>query len=274
MLVRSVTRRRKPRRGSGAFLYMRKLRYLTGTFTTFSPFFLLPPMNTRQARQDKRNQKIVAVLDAHATEVATIPAVADAAAELRQQLKLVQPALDQQMAACQGKGATATKNALEAPLIGQLVKTAAALNLYYKKMMRLDLAQALHLRRSEYEKLGQPALVAEAQHVADQLKEHLADLTAYGFKTGADTDLRKQVESYAASIPGNRTAGGTGKVGTGTVRATFKNLDDYVDGDFRSAIELLVDEHPTLYKLLREAMRIDDTGGGKKGQGGSTPPQP
>lgn len=55
-----------------------------------------------------------------------------------------------------------------------------------------------------------------------------------------------------------------GKLGTGTVQTVFKTLDDYVDGDFRSAVELLVDEHLELYKLLNYAMRIDDTGGGKK----------
>jgi CRP-like cAMP-binding protein len=221
-------------------------------------------MNRRQQNQDKRNQKIVAVLDAHAPELATVPAVAEAAADLRQRLSQVQPALSQQLASREGKGATQAKNNLEAPLIGQLVKAANALSLLYKKTGRLDQALALLLRRSEYEKLAQPALAAEAQELADQVRDNLGELAPYGYKKGADTQLRDQVAAYAASLPGRRTAAGRGKVGTATVRTVFQDVAAYIESDFRSAVELLVDEHPELYKLLREAMRIDDTGGSKK----------
>ena len=241
------------------------------------PFFA---MNRRQRNQDKRNNKLGAVLDAHASEVASIPAMADAAAELRRQLGLVQPAAGQQLKRRQGKGATQAKNDLEAPLIGQLVKAANALRLHYKKAGQLDLAEALHIRRSEYEKMPQPALVAEAQDVADQLRDNIANLAPYGYKKAAgttpgdDEKLGQQVKAYAASIPGSGVARGQGKLGTGTVRTVFKTLDEYVDGDFRSAVELLVDEHPALYQLLRDALRIDDTGGGKKGKDGGTGPVP
>jgi hypothetical protein len=234
-------------------------------------------MNRRQEKQDKRNQKLVAVLDEHATDVAIIPAMADANLELRRQLGLVQPAVSQQLQGRQGKGATQTKNALEAPLIGQLVKAANALSLLYKKQGHLDRAQALHLRRSEYEKMSQPTLVSEAKEVADQVSAVIALLTPYGFKKasttapGDDEKLQAQVAAYAASIPGNRSAAGRGKVGTATVRTVFRGLDAYVDGDFRSAVELLVDDHPELYALLREAMRIDDTGDRKKPKGGGGP---
>ena len=88
-------------------------------------------MNRRQKNQDKRNQKVVAVLDAHPAELLTVPAVAEAAADLRRRLGLVQPAVRKQQAGRQAKGATQTKNDLEAPLIQQLVKAANALNLYY-----------------------------------------------------------------------------------------------------------------------------------------------
>lgn len=229
-------------------------------------------MNRRQQNQDKRNQKIVAVLAAHPAELATVPAVAEAAADFRQRLALVPAALNQQLQSRQGKGATQTKNNLEAPLIGQLVKAANALYLRYKKAGRLDLAQALHLRRSEYEKLAQPALAAEVQYVADQVQENLSDLAPYGYKKGADEALIAQVAAYAASLPGSRTAAGRGKVATATVRTVFQDLSAYVDGDFRSAVELLVDEHSELYKLLREAMRIDDTGGGKKAKAPAAAP--
>ena len=67
---------------------------------------------------------------------------------------------------------------------------------------------------------------------------------------------------------------GQSKRGTSTVRTVFKTLDEYVDGDFRSAVELLVDEHPALYQMLRDALRIDDTGGGKKGKDGGATPTP
>lgn len=231
-------------------------------------------MNRRQTNQDKRNQKIVAVLDAHTAELATVPAVAEAAAELRQRIGLVQPAVRQQLQSRQGKGATKTKNNLEAPLIKQVVKAANALSLLYKKTGRLDMALALHLRASDYGKLTEPALAAEAQDVADQVKEQLAALAPYGYKAGDDDALAAQVAAYDASIPGNRTVAGRGKVGTGAVRAVFADLGTFVTGDFRSAVELLVDEHPELYALLREAMRIDDTGGGKKAKDGEQPLPP
>ncbi len=237
-------------------------------------------MNRRQRNQDKRNNKLVAVLDGHATEVAGLPAMADAAAELRRQLGFVPAATGQQLKRRRGTGATQAKNDLEAPLIGQLVKAANALRLHYKKAGQLDLAGALHIRRSEYEKMPQPTLVAEAQDVAKQLKATIAQLAPYGYKKAAgptpgdDETLGQQVKAYAASLPGAGVARGQGKLGTGTVRTVFKTLDDYVDGDFRSAVELLVDEHPALYKLLRDALRIDDTGGGKKGKGGGSAPTP
>ena len=141
-----------------------------------------------------------------------------------------------------------------------------------------DLADALHIRRSEYEKMPQPTLVAETQDVADQITANIGKLAPYGYKkasgpTPGDAEkLQTQVKDYAASIPGAGVARGKGKLGTGTVRTVLKTLNGYVNGDFRSAVELLVDEHPNLYKLLRDAMRIDDTGGGKKAKdGGSTP---
>lgn len=238
-------------------------------------------MNRRQKNQDKRNQKIVAVLDAYPDELLTVPAVAVAATELRRRLGLVQPAVSRQLAGRQGKGATQIKNDLEAPLIKQLVKSANALNLYYRKNQQLDLALALHLRPSDYGKMGQSALALEAQDVADQIAACLKDLAPYGFKKavgttpGADAILQAQVRAYAASIPGHALATGRGKAGTGAVRNVFQDLRTYVEGEFRSAVELLVDDHPELYALLREAMSIDDTGGGKKGKGGTgTTPGP
>ena len=233
-------------------------------------------MNRRQKNQDKRNQKIVAVLDAHPDELLTVPAVADAAAELRRRLGLVQPAVSRQLAGRQGKGATQAKNDLEAPLVKQLVKAANALNLYYRKTQQLDMALALHLRPSDYTKMGQSALALEAQDVADQVSAHINDLAPYGFKKaagatpGTDAALQAQVAAYAASLPGHALATGRGKVGTGAVRNVFQDLRTFVEGEFRSAVELLVDDHPELYQLLRGAMSIDNTGGGgKKGTGGT-----
>lgn len=63
-------------------------------------------------------------------------------------------------------------------------------------------------------------------------------------------------------------------MGTGALRTVFTDLGAFVTGDFRSAVELLVDEHPELYALLREAIRIDDTGSRKKGTGGAPKPAP
>ena len=238
-------------------------------------------MNRRQKNQDKRNEKINAVLDAHPDELLTVPAVAEAATELRRRMGLVQPAVSKQLAGRQGKGATQTKNDLEAPLIKQVVKAANALNLYYRKNKQLDMALALHLRPSDYDKMGQSALALEAQDVADQITAHLKDLAPYGFKKaagatpGADTALQAQVKAYATSIPGHALATGRGKVGTGAVRNVFQDLRAYVEGEFRSAVELLVDDHPEFYQLLREAMSIDNTGGGKKGKKDpGTPPAP
>lgn len=234
-------------------------------------------MNRRQKNQDKRNQKVVAVLDAHPAELLTVPAVAEAAADLRRRLGLVQPAVRKQQAGRQAKGATQTKNDLEAPLIQQLVKAANALNLYYRKTRQLDLALALHLRPSEYSKMGQSALALEAQDVADQIAEHLKDLAPYGFKKasgttpGSDAVLQSQVTEYAASLPGAPVARSQGKVGTGAVRTVFRDLSAYLDGEFRSAVELLVDEHPDLYALLRDALRIDNTGDGHKAKGDVKP---
>ena len=107
-------------------------------------------MNRRQKNQDKRNQKIVAVLDAHPDELLTVPAVADAATELRRRLGLVPAAVKKQRTGRQAKGAIRVKNDLEAPLVKQLMKAANALNLYYRKNQQLDVALALHLRPSEY----------------------------------------------------------------------------------------------------------------------------
>ena len=44
----------------------------------------------------------------------------------------------------------------------QLVKATNALSLYHKKAGRLDLAQALHLRPSDYTKLTEPARLLKA----------------------------------------------------------------------------------------------------------------
>lgn len=234
-------------------------------------------MNRRQKNQDKRNQKILGVLDNYTQEVATIPAMADADTEFRRQLGLVQPAASQQLKGRQGTGATQTKNTLEAPLIGQLVKGANALRLFYKKAGHLDLANALHIRRSEYENMGQPELLREARDLADQIIAHSAKLVPYGYKPGdADTPgdhekLDAQVEAYAASLPGHTSARSQGKLGTSTVRHVLKDISAYLDGDFRSAVELLVDDHEKLYQLLRDAMRIDDTGGKKKRKGNTGP---
>lgn len=234
-------------------------------------------MNRRQKNQDKRNRKILGVLNDHTQEVTTIPAMADADTEFRRQLGLVQPAASQQLKGRQGPGATQTKNELEAPLIGQLVKGANALHLFYKKDGQLDLAKALHVRRSEYENMGQPELLREAQDLADQITIYITKLTPYGYKPGdANTPgdhekLDAQVKAYGASLPGHTSARSQGKLGTSTVRTVFKDISTYLDGDFRSTVELLVDDHPDLYQLLRDAMRIDDTGGKKKSKGGTEP---
>ena len=234
-------------------------------------------MNRRQKNQDKRNQKIVAVLDAHPEELLTVPAVADAATELRRRLGLVPDAVKKQRTGRQAKGAIRVKNDLEPPLIKQLVKAANALNLYYRKSQQLDRALALHLRPSEYTNMGQTDLALEAQDVTDQVAEHLKDLAPYGFKKasgstpGSDAVLQAQVDAYVASLPVGTVARSQGKVGTGAVRTVFRDLSEYLDGEFRSAVELLVDEHPNLYQLLREALRIDNTGGGKKAKGDTKP---
>ncbi len=231
-------------------------------------------MNRRQSNQDKRNQQLVAVLDAHPDELLTVPAVADAAAELRRRMGLTQPAVRQQLKGRRAKGATKTKNDLEAPLVQQLVKAANALSLFYKKAGRLDLAQALHLRPSDYTKLTEPALLLEAQDVAGQLAENLKGMAPYGYPKGADDALRTQVAAYATSLPGAGTARGEGKLGTGTVRNVFKDIAAYVEGDFRSAVELLVDEQPELYRLLRDAMRIGGSSGRKKAKDDTAPAKP
>ena len=73
-------------------------------------------MNRRQSNLDKRNQKIVALLDTQSSELLAAPtAVAEAVAELRRRLGLTQPAVSQQLKGRRSKGATKTKNDLEAP---------------------------------------------------------------------------------------------------------------------------------------------------------------
>ena len=237
-------------------------------------------MNRRQKTQDKRNQKIVAVLDAHPDELLTVPAMADAAADLRRRLGLVPGAVKKQRAGRQAKGAVRAKNDLEAPLVKQLVRAANALHLYYRKNQQLDMALALHLRPSDYTKMGQTALALEGQDVADQIADHLKDLGPYGFKKasgstpGSDAALQGQLDAYVASLPGGSVARSQGKTGTGAVRTVFQDLGTYLDGEFRSAVELLVDEQPDLYAQLREALRIDNTGGGSKKTPADAKPKP
>ena len=116
--------------------------------------------------------------------------------------------------------------------------------------------------------------------MADQLTANLASLAPYGYQKasgktpGSDEALHAQVAAYAASVPAPDTARSQGKLGTGTVRNVFRDIATYIDDDFRSAVELLDDDHQDLYTLLRDAMRIGG-GGGKKAKGGAdTAPTP
>ena len=125
--------------------------------------------------------------------------------------------------------------------------------------------------------MGQTGLALEAQNVVHQVAEHQKDLAPCSFKKasgstpGSDTVLQTQLDAYGASLPRRTVARNQGKVGTGAVRTVFQDLSGYLDGEFRSAVELLVDEQPDLYKLLREALRIDNTGSGKKAKSDSKP---
>lgn len=229
-------------------------------------------MTRRNQAHDKRNQKLDAVLTEYATTIAEIPALAEAVAAFRAHLGLVQPAVAQQLARKQAKGASLTKDNLEGLLIKQLVRFGSALYLLHKKESNLEVAASLPRHASEFQRLAGPELTREAQELAGLAQARANDLTNYAIKPADITGLATQVAAFAASQPGYKVSVERGKVGSQTLRASFKNINLFLEEDLRPAIELLATTHPDAYARLREALRLNEAGSRQKkpGAGGET----
>ena len=214
-------------------------------------------MNRIQNARLNRHQKYRLVLAEAAAEVASVPAFADLAAEYGQYLDLLLPALGAQQGT-NSQGATETKADHGAALVPALVRHASALMLLLKKEGNLEAARGLHIHRSDYTRLGGPALAAEAAHVAQAARQRLPDLARAGITPADVAALDADVAAFTVALPGPKVSIERRKIGTATFRNALKAADDFLNEDLKAGAELLANAHPLLYARLQEARRIDD----------------
>ena len=194
-----------------------------------------------------------------------MPAFADLVAEYRQFLDLVQPALGAQQGQT-SEGATEDKGNRSATLVPGLVRHASALMLLLKKEGNLEGARSLHIHRSDYTRLGGPALASEAANVAKIARQRLGDLARYGLTAEGLATLDADVAAFTASVPSPKVSIEHRKVSGRTFRNALKAADDFLNEDLKAGAELLADAHPLLFARLQEARRIDDASYGRSAQ--------
>lgn len=222
-------------------------------------------MNRKQNASLNRHVKYRQVLTDGAAEVATVPAFADLVATYDQHLALVLPALGIQQGTS-SQGATEVKTSHGDALVPALVRHASALMLLLKKEGNLEAARSLLINRSDYSRLGGPALAAEAAHVAQVARQRLAALSPYGLTEASVAALEATTAAYTAALPGPKVSIERRKVGTLTLRNALKAADDFLNEELLAGAELLANDHALLYARLKEARRIDDAGYGRGAQ--------
>lgn len=218
-------------------------------------------MDRDQSARLKRHQKVASVLREHPTELATLPAVQDLAAEYLRRFELLSPALAQK--GLRSEGATVAKTDLTAILIGRVVRHANALLLLYKKEGNLEAARNLHVHRSDYTHLTAPELSTEAAEVAQAAQLRQKDLAGYGITPADVQGLTQSVADFTKAAPAPKVTIEQRKVGGATFRRALKELDDFLKEDLKAAFELLAQDHPQLAARLQEARRIDEPGYGR-----------
>ena len=217
-------------------------------------------MSKDQIARLQRHRKVKQTLADYAAAVASVPAFAGLSTQYLAQLGLLSGAVTRN--AVTSEGATQAKNTAGTALITRLVRAANALYLFYKAATpapNLEEAAKMHLRPSDYRRLGELELATAATDLAQRTATHKAKLISdYGLSAANVTALAADAQAFDGLLSNPQLAIDAGKLKGGSVRLTLSALNRFLKDDLRAGMELLRENQPEAYAALREASQVDD----------------
>ena len=223
-------------------------------------------MSKDQIARLQRHRKVKQTLADYAAAVASVPAFAGLSTQYLAQLGLLDGAATRN--AVTSEGATLAKNTAGTALITRLVRAANALYLFYKAATpapNLEEAAKMHLRPSDYRRLGELELATAATDLAQRTATHKTKLISdYGLSAANVTALAADAQAFEGLLSNPQLAIDAGKIKGGSVRLTLSALNRFLKDDLRAGMELLKENQPEAYAALREASQVDDAAYRKK----------
>jgi len=218
-------------------------------------------MDQRTLNTITRFDKVKAFLDGHPAIVASVGALAAAAATYAGLLALLPKTAATPMSATEG--ATEDKFKARMNVAELLVPLLSALKLHYKQAGNLERARAMDLTRPSSLKtmatLRFNALAATALQYIDELPAGTLD--SYNQKA-ADLDaFRAAATRFGIKKSSPTEARDTGKVAGDTIDEQVDDVRDYVEDDLRSAVNLVARTNPEFVRGFKQANKTDDLPG-------------
>lgn len=196
------------------------------------------------------------VFKTFATELSTVPALAEGIQAFDHLVEQIDETHRIQMSYMPVNSKLKTKE--EAEMIQAAVQVAAALFVYGLDSQQPDLQARVSVTPSALKGMTDKALKNACLNIYQLAQTHVSELAVYGVTPETLTNLKKEIDDFAALIVAPRSEVVTRSQATARLRELFDMADELLKSKLDKLMVQLEMSHPNVYKTYQSARIIVD----------------
>lgn len=213
-------------------------------------------MNVRQRNYVAMFMALKQFIETHRTQLETIPALATA---IQQFLDLL-PQIEQvnQIQLGHAKGSSDLKQKEEAEMIQATIQVAAAIFVYAQVNNRPDLQAKVNVSPTYLQELPDEELKITCLNIHSTAEKLDGNLSNFGITPEAITQLKKEIDDFAAIIAAPRSAIVTRSQATRRLKELIDQANDLLRNQLDKLMVLFEHTQPQVYNTYKAARVIVD----------------
>ena len=238
-------------------------------------------LNKHQENKLNADVRVWNLIDCNSDKFGNLTAILDANVRLKTIIDAIRSKSSQKINAMKGK--TEAKHVETEKIVKQIKLVAGSLNSLAIKEADPVTKEKVRANKKELERMRPEALTEKANTVLSLGTARLADLTAQGTGTTAQTltDLKTEIDSYTKAVAAQGSGANEQSMATASIPELFRQGDVIIDDELEGLMEHVEETYPDLYAEFEKAKQINDlgtrhnpsTGSGQVPPAPATPPQ-
>jgi cob(I)alamin adenosyltransferase len=213
-------------------------------------------MEKKQYEQMNAADSTLAVLQKNTAITGTVPAIGDAANDIRERMKLVGTYVEEQER--NQKGLTELKNQARTNLVNVTLTVCGQLRSFGKRSGNADVRERASEPRSAWLRVPQSKLGERAKAILGLAREHRTELTAFGTTDALLTQMETDMAAFAAALLVPREVINRRKTITGLVAAEMKEVCTTLREELDPLMRQFEATHPKFYANYHNARTLVD----------------